>query len=68
MLEEMRKRSENLQTMEAQKLWEKLNEERERERYKAEERMKILDDERRKLEVAIEREREERERLDYLER
>jgi hypothetical protein len=43
MLEEMRKRSESMQSIEAQKMWDHLNEERQRERLKVEERMKNLD-------------------------
>jgi hypothetical protein len=40
-----------------------MNEERERERERMQDRMRVIENERNKLEQAIDREREERERL-----
>lgn len=53
---------------EQQRLWDAMNEEREREKVRMHDRMRILEVERSKLEQAIDREREEREILEALER
>lgn len=49
-------------------MWKQMNEERENERMQAEERIRLLDSEKEKLELALEREIEEREKLDFIER
>lgn len=68
MIEEMRNRGEEMGNFEQQRLWDAMNEEREREKVRMHDRMRILEVERSKLEQAIDREREEREILEALER
>ena len=64
----MRFKNESAFGNDQQRLWEKMNEEKEREKRKNEGKLRELDEERHRLEIALEREREERERHEVIER
>lgn len=60
----MKRQYENNNSIEAQKLVQQINEEREREKLKKDQRQYELEGEKRRLEEAILREKEERERYE----